>query len=124
LQEQQAQKISDLEARLNASEVIVTSLENTRDVLSEEVRLAKAEKEEVEEKLKAATQRFEEAEGKCEYLKKKLSFFQIKAARYFKQLSFLPWLRDHSWARGFNWGFEAFRTLVLNPQHFTLRLSP
>jgi hypothetical protein len=118
LQDQQAQKISDLEARLNASEVIVTSLEASQAVLSEEIRLAKAGKEEVEEELKAATQRFEEAEGRCEYLKKKLSYFQVKAARYFKQLSFLPWLRDHSWARGFNWGFEAFRTLVLNPRLF------
>jgi hypothetical protein len=118
LQEQQAQRILDLEAQLNASEIVVTSLEATQAVLSEEARLAKAGKEEVEDKLKTATQRFEEAEGKCEYLKKKLSYFKVKAARYFKQLSFLPWLRDHSWARGFNWGFEAFRTLVLHPNLF------
>ena len=103
---------------MNASEIVVTSLESTRDVLSEKARLAKAREEEVEKKLKAATQRFEEAEGKCEYLKRQLSYFKVKAARYFKQLSFLPWLRDHSWARGFNWGFEAFRTLVLHPNLF------
>jgi hypothetical protein len=118
LQGRQAQRVLDLEAQLRATEIVVTSLEATQVALGEEARLAKVEKEEVVNKLKMATERFEEAEGRCEYLKRKLSYFKVKAARYFKQLSFLPWLRDHGWARGFNWGFEAFRTLVLHPNLF------
>jgi len=33
---------------------------------------------------------------------------QAKLKRYLKQLSYVPFLRDQSWGRGFNWGFEKF----------------
>jgi uncharacterized small protein (DUF1192 family) len=42
---------------------------------------------------------------------------RAKLKRYLKQLSYVPHLRDHSWARGCHWGFENFRTLVTNPQY-------
>jgi hypothetical protein len=29
----------------------------------------------------------------------------------------VPFLWDQSWARGCNWGFENFQTLVTNPQY-------
>jgi hypothetical protein len=28
----------------------------------------------------------------------------------------VPWLQDYSWGISFNWGFENYRTLVLNPK--------
>lgn len=42
---------------------------------------------------------------------------RAKLKRYLKQLSYVPHIRDHSWARGCHWGFENFRTLVTNPQY-------
>jgi hypothetical protein len=42
---------------------------------------------------------------------------RAKLKRYLKQLSYVPHLQDHSWARGCNWGFKNFRTLVTNPQY-------
>lgn len=33
---------------------------------------------------------------------------RAKLKRYLKQLSYVPHLRDHSWARGCHWGFENF----------------
>jgi uncharacterized small protein (DUF1192 family) len=42
---------------------------------------------------------------------------RAKLKRYLKQLSYVPFLRDQSWARGCNWGFENFQTLVTNPQY-------
>lgn len=38
-----------------------------------------------------------------------------------KQLLLVPWLHDQGWAYGFNWGFDNFRTLVLNPHRFNFR---
>jgi hypothetical protein len=35
-----------------------------------------------------------------------------------KQLTFVPCFRDMAWVRGFNWGFEAFRTLILDQHEF------
>jgi uncharacterized small protein (DUF1192 family) len=42
---------------------------------------------------------------------------RAKLKHYLKQLSYVPFLRDQSWGRGCNWGFENFRTLVTNPQY-------
>jgi hypothetical protein len=42
---------------------------------------------------------------------------QAKMKRYLKQLSYVPFLRDQRWARGFNRGFKNFQTLVKNPQY-------
>jgi predicted nuclease with TOPRIM domain len=33
---------------------------------------------------------------------------QAKLKRYLKQLSYVPFLQDQSWGRGFNWGFKNF----------------
>jgi hypothetical protein len=30
----------------------------------------------------------------------------------------MSWIRDHVWARGFQWGFKNFKTLVLHPNKF------
>jgi hypothetical protein len=35
--------------------------------------------------------------------------------RLLKQLSYVPYIRGFGFGRGFNWGFENFRALVLNP---------
>lgn len=42
---------------------------------------------------------------------------RTKLKRYLKQLSYVSFLRDQSWARGCNWGFKNFQTLVTNPQY-------
>jgi hypothetical protein len=64
------------------------------------------------------TKKLEKAKSWGRKLKKKHRHYKSKAARFFKQLSFLPWLRDQSWARGFDWAFESFQVLVLNPKAF------
>jgi hypothetical protein len=40
-----------------------------------------------------------------------------KTKHYLKQLSYVPYLRDQSWGRGFNWGFENFQSLATKPQY-------
>lgn len=118
-----AREISNLQAQLDASEVVISSLEVNQVLLRAEKHMDETEKEELEDELKATTQLFQEAESVIERLKKKLSYYKVRVARYVKQLSFLPWLRDHSWTRDFNWGFESFRTLTLNPTIFKHKLS-
>lgn len=85
---------------------------------------AKAEKD----KLKAKVERLEAERDKAVKaqdrsgsllikLRARYEAGQAKLKRYLKQLSYVPFLRDQSWARGFNWGFKNFRTLVTNPQY-------
>jgi hypothetical protein len=40
-----------------------------------------------------------------------------------KQLSFTAWYKDHSWTRGFHWGFESFRTIASNPSIFKVEFK-
>lgn len=80
LLEQQTQEISDLQARLNTSEMIIISLEASQTILQEEKQNAKVEKEEVEEELIATIQLLKDAESRCEKLKKKYCYYKAKAA--------------------------------------------
>ena len=38
--------------------------------------------------------------------------------RYLVELSFVRWLCDLLWARGFHWGFENCRHLLINREHY------
>lgn len=79
LQTQQTQEILDLQAQLNASEVVVTSLEASHAILQGEKHRAETKREEVEDELKATTQLLEDVESRCGHLKKKLFYFKVKA---------------------------------------------
>ena len=50
-------------------------------------------------------------------------YWKAKAVRYFTQLSFVPWLRDTLWSRGFHSGFENYRYLYLNQACFDVNLD-
>lgn len=53
-------------------------------------------------------------------IKRKYQHWKAKASCYLQHLSFVPWLRGIAWSRGFWWGFENFRTIVMNHGHFRL----
>jgi hypothetical protein len=92
-------------------------------MLEMELSAANAARDKVEAEKKAASKLQKDAESRCKRLQKKYNHYKSKAKQYFKQLNLVPWLRDLSWARSFNWGFENYKTLVLNPQVF-FTLSP
>lgn len=50
-------------------------------------------------------------------LRAKYGYCKAKTKRYLKQPSYVPFLRDQSWGRGFNWGFKNFQTLATKPQN-------
>jgi hypothetical protein len=87
-------------------------------MLESELNTANSAKEKAVAEQKVATELQKDAESRYKRLHKKYHHYKAKAKRYLKQLSLVPWLRDLGWARGFIWGFENYRTLVLNPQCF------
>lgn len=81
--------------------------------LSEDLRVQLAESEEkARGALATANLMLQDSEKECEKLRTKYQFWKAKASRALKQLSFFPWLWDHLWVHGFNWGFENMRELV------------
>jgi len=66
----------------------------------------------------------QESKGACNKLKLKYMHWKAKALRCMKQLSFIPWLRDQVWTRGFHWGFEFFKTSVLQPRRWQFLQKP
>lgn len=62
----------------------------------------------------------QESKGACNKLKLKYRHWKAKALRYMKELSFVPWQWDQVWTQGFHWGFESFRTLVLQPKRWQI----
>jgi hypothetical protein len=78
----------------------------------------KVEKEHVEDEKKVVTKLHKDAESRYKKLRKKYHHYKSKVRQYLKQLTFVPLLRDLAWAQVFNWGFENFKNLVLNPDRF------
>jgi uncharacterized small protein (DUF1192 family) len=77
----------------------------------------KAEVEWLEAERNKAAKAQDHSESLLIRLRARYDADRAKLNRYLKQLSYVPFLRDQSWARGCNWGFENFQTLVTNPQY-------
>lgn len=92
-------------------------------MLETELTPANATREKANAKKKIASELQKDAESRFNRLRKKYHHYKAKAKRYVKQLILVLWLHDLSWSRGYNWGFENYRTLVLNPQTFSFDLA-
>jgi uncharacterized small protein (DUF1192 family) len=77
----------------------------------------KAEVERLEAERDKAVKAQDHSESLLIRLRTRYDADRAKLKRYLKQLSYVPFLRDQSWARGCNWGFENFQTLVTNHQY-------
>jgi hypothetical protein len=77
----------------------------------------KAEVERLEAERDKAVKAQDRSESLLIRLRARNDAGQAKLKRYLKQLSYVPFLRDQSWARGCNWGLENFQTLVTNPKY-------
>jgi hypothetical protein len=125
--EQYTHSVASLSVELDRTDQLASRLRAVQNECSEACK--NVENAEVEkEKLKAEVERLEaerdkavKAQDRSESLlirlRARYDAGQAKLKRYLKQLSYVPFLRDQSWGRGFNWGFENFRTLVKNPQY-------
>jgi chromosome segregation ATPase len=125
--ERYTRSVASLSAEFDHADQLASRLSAVQNECSEACK--NAENAEAEkEKLKADVERLEAERDKavkaqdCSEsllirLRTRYDVGQAKLKRYLKQLSYVPFLRDQSWARGFNWGFENFRTLVTNPKY-------
>jgi chromosome segregation ATPase len=77
----------------------------------------KAEVERLEAERNKAVKAQDHLESLLIRLRARYDAGQAKLKRYLKQLSYVLFLRDQSWARGCNWGFENFQTLVTNSKY-------
>jgi chromosome segregation ATPase len=125
--ERYTHSVAGLSAELDRADQLASRLWAVQNECSEACK--NVENPEVKkEKLKAEVERLEaerEKAVKAHYrsesllirLRARYDAGQAKLQHYLKQLSYMPYLRDQSWGRGFNWGFKKFRTLVKNPQY-------
>jgi chromosome segregation ATPase len=122
------------------SEYNTLSLAASREheaTLEELVRL-RASKEKTDEEFRArisvltqaneaVNQLLKASQENCSRIKdkfrKKHRHHKARASRYLQQLSWVPWLREEAWSLGFWWGFENFRTIVLNPTRFLVDIA-
>jgi uncharacterized small protein (DUF1192 family) len=125
--ERYTRSVAGLSTELDCADQLASRLRAVQNECSEacknaENAEAKKEKLKVEvERLEAERDKAVKAQDRSESLlirlRARYDAGQAKLKRYLKQLSYVPFLRDQSWGRGFNWGFENFRTLVKNPQY-------
>jgi peptidoglycan hydrolase CwlO-like protein len=105
-----------LSAELDCADQLESRLQAVENECSEARKNAESAQAE-KEKLKAGVERLEakrdkplKAQNRSKSLlirlRAKYNAGQAKLKRYLKQLSYVPYLRDQSWGRGFNWGFE------------------
>jgi len=87
-----------LQARLADSEARFGAFSPSKALVQSDLRVAKEKKKAGKESQKTLTKKLEKAESWRKRLKKRYQHYKSKAAWFFKQLSFLPWLRDQSWA--------------------------
>jgi hypothetical protein len=125
--ERYTRSVASLSAELDRTDQLASRLRAVQNECSEACKNAE-NAEAKKEKLKAEVERLEaerdkavKAQDRSESLlirlKARYDAGQVKLKRYLKQLSYVPFLRDQSWARGFNWGLKNFRTLVMNPKY-------
>jgi hypothetical protein len=94
------------------------SSQASKAMLEAKLKTANTVKEKAQADQKIATKLQKSVESGNKIFWKKYHHYKAKAVRYLKQLLLVPWLHDQGWACGFNWGFDNFRTLVLNPHRF------
>jgi uncharacterized small protein (DUF1192 family) len=122
-----ARSVASLSTELDRADQLSLRLSVVQNECSEACKNAmnaEAEKDklkDVVERLEAERNKALKAQDHSESLlirlKARYDTDRAKLERYLKQLSYVPHLRDHSWAWGCHWGFENFRTLVTNPQY-------
>jgi hypothetical protein len=118
--------IGGLSTELNAQEALEVRLRAVTTECSEACKnttatVAENEKLTAEvEKLEAEKSKALKAQGHAENLLIRIrgshDANQEKIKRLLKQLGYVPYIRDFGFGRGFNWGFENFRALVLDPR--------
>jgi len=122
--ERYTRSLASLSTELDRADQLSSRLSAVQNKYSEAIKNAEAEKD----KLKAEVERLEAERDKAvktqDHSKSLLIRFsarydagQAKLKHYLKQLSYVPFLRDQSSARGCNWGFKNFQTLVTNPKY-------
>jgi hypothetical protein len=124
--ERYTRSVTSLSTELDRSDQLASRLQAVQNECFEACKNtenAEAEKEKLMaevERLEAERDKALKAQDRSESLLIKLraryDVGQAKLKRYLKQLSYVAFLRDQSWGRGFNWGFENFRTLLMNSQ--------
>jgi chromosome segregation ATPase len=125
--ERYTRSVASLSAELDRADQLASRLRAVQNECSEACKNAenaeaekeklKAEVERLEAKRDKAVKAQDHSESLLIRLRARYDAGQEKLKCYLKQLSYVPFLLDQSWARGFNWGFENFQTLVKNPQY-------
>jgi hypothetical protein len=121
------QSVSSISTEMNAREALEIRLQAVTTECFEAYKNAattEAEKEKLVakvEKLEAEKSKALKAQDHAESLLIRIrgcyDTNQERIKRLLKQLSYVPYIRDFGFGRGFNWGFENFRALVLNPPY-------
>jgi hypothetical protein len=124
--ERYTRSVTSLSTELDRSDQLASRLRAVQNECSEAFKNAEnaeAEKEKLTaevERLEAERDKALKAQDRSESLlirlRARYDAGQAKLKSYLKQLSYVPFLRDQSWGRGFKWGFENFRTLLKNSQ--------
>jgi uncharacterized small protein (DUF1192 family) len=119
--------VESLSSELDRADQLSTRLSAVQNECSEACKnalSAEAEKDKFKDEVKRLTAERDKAlkaqdhsESLLIRLRTRYDADRVKLKRYQKQLSYAPHLRDLSWSRGCHWGFENFRTLVMNPQY-------
>jgi hypothetical protein len=78
-----------------------------------ERNLAETDRDQAISERESTLEKLEEAERRCQRIRRKYRYYKAKVRRLSEQLSFVPWLRTKAWAFGFHIGFENFRALAL-----------
>ena len=60
---------------------------------------------------------------RCNQYRQRYHYWKAKAVHCLAQLSFVPWLQDMLWSRGFHWGFENYQYLYVNRACFNIDLA-
>jgi chromosome segregation ATPase len=87
-----------LQARLNDVEARCGALSASNSLVQSDLRTAKDKQKAAKESQRVLTKKLKKAESRVRRLKKKYKHYKSKAAQFFKQLSFFPWLQDQTWA--------------------------
>lgn len=123
--EQCTQSVASLSAELNAREALEVRLraftiecseanKNAIAAVAEKEKLA-AEVEKLEAEKSKALRAQDHAKNLLIRIRGRYDVNQERIKRLLKLLSYVPYIRDFSFGRGFNWGFKNFRALVLDP---------
>jgi hypothetical protein len=60
---------------------------------------------------------------RCNPYRQEYHYWKAKVVYFLAQLSYVPWLWDMLWSRGFHWGFKSYRRLYVNQARFDIDLA-